>query len=79
MDSTNQKPFFYFKIFMDYPFRSIVHPKLDSSSIEIFDSIIEKNNKNQKLREDKELIFIEKRYLSICFNVLLQKFLMKNY
>lgn len=38
-----QKPLFYFRIFLDYQFRSIVHPKLASSSTEITEKLIDQN------------------------------------
>lgn len=34
LNSVNKKPIFYFRILLDYQFRSIVHPKLINTSIE---------------------------------------------
>jgi len=46
--TTNQKPLFYFRILLDYQFRSIVHPKLISTTIKIEnkEKIIQHNNKS---------------------------------
>ena len=41
----NQKPLFYFRILLDYQFRSIVHPKLIGTTAEI--EIIEKVNREK--------------------------------
>lgn len=42
LNNLSHKPLFYFRIFLDYQFRSIVHPQLLSSSLEISKDI---NNK----------------------------------
>ncbi|WP_448917702.1 HNH endonuclease [Haemophilus sputorum] len=44
----DQKPFYYFRIFLDYQFRSIVHPKLTESSSEITKKLIDENKKSIK-------------------------------
>jgi predicted restriction endonuclease len=41
LKSENKKPLFYFRIFLDYQFRSIVHPKLINTTI---DELIEIQN-----------------------------------
>ena len=46
------KPLFYFRILVDYQFRSIVHPKLSVSSTEI--EIIEKEKKITKKKPSRE-------------------------
>lgn len=43
-----QKPLFYFRIFLDYQFRSIVHPQLTASSSEITEKLIDENKKSVK-------------------------------
>lgn len=48
IDGEFQKPLFYFRVFLDYQFRSIVHPKLDSSTTEIFGAINEQNRNKIK-------------------------------
>lgn len=45
---TNNKPLFYFRIFLDYQFRSIVHPQLLSSTIQVIDNIIQKKKQKTK-------------------------------
>ncbi|MFJ1327551.1 HNH endonuclease [Capnocytophaga canimorsus] len=45
---TDRKPLFYFRVFLDYQFRSIVHPKLLSSTMEVAENIIK--NKKQKIK-----------------------------
>ena len=48
MNITHEKPMFYFRIFLDYQFRSIVHPKLDSSNSDFLVSITEKKHQTRK-------------------------------
>ncbi|TDF38704.1 HNH endonuclease [Histophilus somni] len=38
-----QKPLFYFRVFLDYQFRSIVHPKLTESSSQMTEKLIDEN------------------------------------
>ena len=49
IESTNPKPLFYFRIFLDYQFRSIVHPQLDTSNIDLFEKITEKKRQTTKI------------------------------
>lgn len=44
----NQRPLFYFRIFLDYQFRSIVHPQLVASSTEVLEAITEKKRQSVK-------------------------------
>ena len=48
VNKLDNEPLFYFRIFLDYQFRSIVHPKLLGSTIELTENIVE--NKKQKLK-----------------------------
>lgn len=43
-----QRPLFYFRVFLDYHFRSIVHPQLITSTTEIIETLIEKKQKTIK-------------------------------
>lgn len=46
MQGKNIQPTFYFRIFLDYQFRSIVHPQLAASTLELTDTVIELRQKS---------------------------------
>ncbi len=61
VDNKNEKKaFFYFRILLDYEFRSIVHPQLINSTIEITDKIKEKKqiikSKNRKIPDFRKKV-----------------------